>query len=102
MRKALARLGRRMGLTSSLLSYCLPRGVAYLLAINCTEKERCSRMGHKTGDGVYWTHYRNKISVVDFQAIRSDIDAEDVSVLTKNMLASRQGALSSLLLIQSS
>ena len=61
MRKALARLGCRIGLTSSLLSYCLRKRAAYLLAINYTEEECCGRMGHKTGDGVYWTHYRDKL-----------------------------------------
>ena len=96
MRSALAKLGRRMGLTTSLVSYCLRRGAAFLLAANCTEEERCARMGHKTGDKTYWTHYRNETSTIDFQAIRAGVDAEDVTVLSSILLASRQSAPTSI------
>ena len=53
-------------------------------------------MGHKSGDAVYWTHYRNEISAIDFQAIRANVDAEDVSILSSIALASRPGAPTSL------
>ena len=81
-----------MGLTTTLMSYCLRRGAAYLLAANCTEDERCARMGHHPRDNVYWLHYRNETSTVDFQAIRTGVDAENLSVMSSMLLGSREGA----------
>ena len=49
--------------------------VSSLLVMNCSEEERCARMGHKTDDSVYWTHYSN----VDVQALARDVDGQHVS-----------------------
>jgi hypothetical protein len=62
----LVRLGIYMGLEHRLLCGAIRRGAAYLLAMNYTEEERCARMGYKKGDVVYWNHYCNETSTVDF------------------------------------
>lgn len=75
-----------------MLTYALRRGIAYLLAMNCTKEERLARMGHKDGEGVYWRSYRNQTSTVDFQAIAHRVDAEDVSMLSSISLNRRADA----------
>lgn len=85
-------LGKKLGYESKLVTYCLRRGAAYLLAMNCSEEERCGRMGHKTGDTVYWSHYRNEVSTVDFQAIAHRTEVEDISMLSSIALNSHADA----------
>lgn len=89
----LSRLGIRLGLEHKLISYCLRRGAAYLLAMKCSEEERCSRMGHQASDAVYWKYYRCETSTVDFQGLARDIDQEDVSRLTSITLNRRENAV---------
>lgn len=52
MAKSLRELGRRVDLTSNLVTYCLRRGAAYLLAMNCKDEERCARMEHNPKDHI--------------------------------------------------
>ena len=89
----LSRLGIRLGLEHKLISYCLRRGAAYLLAMKCSEEERCNRMGHQPGDAMYWKYYRCEMSTVDFQGLARDIDQEDVSRLTSITLNRRENAV---------
>jgi hypothetical protein len=81
-----------MGFEHRLLCGSIRRGAAYLLAMNCTEEERCARMGHKKGDGIYWNHYRNETSTVDFQSIVHHVQAEDVASLSDIALNRRLDA----------
>lgn len=60
--------------------------------MNCTEEERYARLGHKTGVSVYWIHYRNEVSTVDFQAIAHKTNLEDVSMLSSISLDRRRDA----------
>ena len=52
MAKSLRALSRRVGLTSSIVTYYLRREAAYLLAVNCTDEERCARMWHNLKDHI--------------------------------------------------
>ncbi|KAJ9641412.1 hypothetical protein H2199_005382 [Coniosporium tulheliwenetii] len=89
-------LGRAAGFEGSLVTYCFRRGISYSLAMNCTEEERTARMGHKSGDSTYWTHYRNQTSTVDFQAVFRGIPAVDMTPLSSISLDSRSDAPKSL------
>jgi hypothetical protein len=77
----LADLGVYLGLEHRLLSGSLRRRAAYLLAMNYSEEERKSRMGHKDRDSVYWSHYRNEDLTNDFQAIVHAVEAENLEIM---------------------
>ena len=51
----------KMGMSVEIRPVCL-------LAISMTEEERLARMGHSPEDNVYWDHYRNALSALDYQA----------------------------------
>ncbi|KAK0119748.1 hypothetical protein ONS95_011183 [Cadophora gregata] len=77
--KQLKVLSRHCGLQSPMLPGVLRRGSAYLLGLKTSHEERCARMGHDDKDTTYWGAYRNQTSTVDFQALRHNLDAVDVS-----------------------
>jgi hypothetical protein len=85
-------LGVYLGLEHRLLTGCLRRGAAYLLAINCSEEERTARMGHKDRDSVYWSHYRNEDLTNDFQAIVHAVEAENLEIMGSITLNRKENA----------
>ena len=88
----LSRLGIRIGLEKKLISYCLRRGAAYLLALHCSAEEKCYRMGHRPGDRTYWKYYRCDTSTNDFQGVARGVQQEDVSRLSSISLNRREDA----------
>ena len=85
--KQLKVLSRHCGLQSPMLPGVLRRGSAYLLGLKTSHEERCARMGHDDKDTTYWGAYRNHTSTVDFQALRHNLDAVDVSQMSSIFLA---------------
>ncbi|KAJ9649484.1 hypothetical protein H2199_000259 [Coniosporium tulheliwenetii] len=85
-------LGRACGFEGNVLSYCIRRGIAYLLSINVSKDDRLALMGHKDGDSVYWTHYRNTTSTIDWQALARNVEVQDVAMLSAMSLNKRENA----------
>ena len=54
IRRQLIRLGQFLGFENGLIPKSIRRGAAYMLSMsNAGKEERCARIGHKDGDGVY-------------------------------------------------
>ena len=85
-------LSRHCGLQSPMLPGVLRRGSAYLLGLKTSHEERCARMGHDDKDTTYWGAYRNQTSTVDFQALRHNLDAVNVSQMSSIFLAKSESA----------
>lgn len=79
-------LSRFCGLQHSMLPSVLRRGSAYILAHKTTVslEERCTRMGHS--HAMYWAQYRNTTSTTDVQALRHNIDPENVAMMSSIFL----------------
>jgi hypothetical protein len=90
--KQLKVLSQHCGLQSPMLPGILRRGSAYLLGLKTSHEERCARMGHDDKDTTYWGAYRNQTSTVDFQALRHNLDAVDVSQMSSIFLAKSESA----------
>ena len=93
IRRQLIRLGQFLGFENGLIPKSIRRGAAYMLSMsNAGKEERCARMGHKDGDGVYWKYYRNETSTFDFQAVVHSVEAENVAMLSSIALNRRPDA----------
>ncbi|KIH93421.1 hypothetical protein SPBR_04321 [Sporothrix brasiliensis 5110] len=82
MRDMLEKLSKHCELGHSVQSSLLRRLAACQLSKLVSEEERCSRLGHNDADNVYWAHYRNTTSTIDFQGMRHSMPLKDVSVIS--------------------
>ena len=76
-----------------IISTTLRRGDAYLLAMNVSKEERRARMGHSDSDSTYWSHYRNRTSTLDVQAIVHGVEALDMTMHSSVTLGRGERAL---------
>lgn len=91
MTEQLHRLSRFCGLQHSVLPNVLRRGSAYALSMHVSDDEKSARLGHTPGDTVYWNHYRNTTSTVDFQGKRHAVEERDVSKMSSVFLGTGHG-----------